>query len=75
MWAERQGRRIAVLLLGLSLFTLNGCVPFRTPVISQSELLPRPGAKVELGVVETMSGEICEVEVVGLLREAMQQTL
>jgi hypothetical protein len=75
MSTDRQGRTIAVLLLGLALFTFNGCATFGTAVISQSELLPRPGAKVELRAVENLSGETFEVDVVGLMREAMQQAL
>lgn len=42
---------------------------------TESELLPRPGARVELGEVTNPSGQRFDVDATGLLREAMANSL
>jgi hypothetical protein len=61
---------LSLLLLGF----LSGCV---TPTgnKSQSGLLPKPGARVQLAAVTNTSGATFEVDAENLLREAMQTAL
>ena len=61
---------------GFVLVLLAGCATTTpTATKSQSELLPNPGARIELREVTNDSGQSFEVDVVELLREAMDASL
>jgi hypothetical protein len=51
-----------------------GCVA-PTATKTESELLPRPGSRIELRDVTNESGKRFEVDAPGMLREAMQESL
>lgn len=63
-------RRAALLLV-----LLAAACATPTGTKTESDLLPRPGARVELSEVSNESGQRFDVDAVGLLREAMAESL
>jgi len=68
-------RHVVYFVLQLWLFTaVTGCATPST-MKGESDLLPKPGARVELHSVTNVSGKNFDVDAVGLLRKAMQTAL
>lgn len=64
------------LLVFLIPVLIGGCVTPSGPTRIESELLPRPGAKIVLGTVTAANGVTFEkIDAVGMLREAMLSSL
>lgn len=69
------GQTLSVLLAGLLVIAVNGCAGPGVAVTGGSGLLPKPGALVELREVTNRSGQTFDVDVEGMLRQAMQAAL
>jgi hypothetical protein len=66
--------RLVMLLLLWFVFSSTGCVTPST-MKGESDLLPKPGTRVELGSITNVSGASFDVDAVGLLHQAMEHAL
>jgi hypothetical protein len=61
-------KRIFWLLL---ILVLNSCVTLPVPTKLESDLLPKPGAKVVIGTITDSSHQTFDVDTIALLHKAM----
>ncbi len=63
------------LLVLLIFVPISGCVSVPGPTRIESDLLPRPGAKIVMGAVTAAKGVTFDVDAIGMLRQAMTAAL